>query len=143
MASWYVAYKHSGGTVMHVYGQRDAAIAAACDLLGNGHNVTEVAPISGELPESAGLDGAEIRQLVDRANNAITGVLGVALLVGDVSRWAEQLVDRAQRPGSDLFPAPHCLPNLDDCRQPSHELGETTRSSNVSLDIGAVALGRI
>ena len=63
MPSWYVAYKNGGGTVMHVYNRRDEAITAACDLLGDGHNVTEVAPMAGELPESAGLDAIEIRRI--------------------------------------------------------------------------------
>ena len=63
MASWYVAYKNGAGSVMHVYTGRDAAIAAACDLLGKGLNVTEVAPINGEMPEAVGLDAAQLRRI--------------------------------------------------------------------------------
>jgi hypothetical protein len=71
MASWYVAYKNCAGSVMHVYGHRDAAIAAACELLAQGLNVTEVAPMAGELPESVGLDAAEIRRISEQRMAAI------------------------------------------------------------------------
>jgi len=71
MASWYVAYKNGAGSVMHVYGHRDAAIAAACDLLRRGLNVTEVAPMAGELPESAGLDATEIRRISEQRRAGI------------------------------------------------------------------------
>jgi hypothetical protein len=71
MASWYVAYKNGAGSVMHFYGHRDAAVAAACELLAQGLNITEVAPMAGELPESVGLDAAAIHRIREQRRAAV------------------------------------------------------------------------
>jgi hypothetical protein len=66
MGSWYVAYRNGGSTVMHVYGGRDDAVAAARGLLERGRDVTEVGPMAGDLADGARLDGDNIRRLCER-----------------------------------------------------------------------------
>jgi hypothetical protein len=63
MASWYVAYRNGGSTVMHVYGDRGDAIAAARDLLERGRDVSEIGPMAAEIGAGAPLDADAIRRL--------------------------------------------------------------------------------
>jgi len=62
MSKWYVSHTVGGAAVMHICKHREAAIDAACDLLRQGLNVTEVGPMLG-IREGSVLDGDELRRI--------------------------------------------------------------------------------
>ena len=62
LSKWYVSHTVGGAAVMHICKHREAAIDAACDLLRQGLNVTEVGPMLG-IREGSVLDGDELRRI--------------------------------------------------------------------------------
>ena len=62
MSKWYVSHTAGGAAVMNICKHREAALDAACDLLRQGLNVTEVGPMLG-LREGNVLDGGELRRI--------------------------------------------------------------------------------
>jgi hypothetical protein len=61
---WYVAFKKGRDTVMHIAGDRAAAIDCACEMLACGVEVTEVGSLA-ELPGTA-LRATGIREIFER-----------------------------------------------------------------------------
>ncbi len=59
---WYVSYKGGCARVMHLHRDRAGAIDAACDLLRQNIDVTEVGPMQ-EKRDGNVLDGAELRRI--------------------------------------------------------------------------------
>jgi hypothetical protein len=62
MLKWYVSHTAGDAAVMHICKHREAAIDAACELLSQGLNVTEVGPMLGLLDGNV-LDGGELRRI--------------------------------------------------------------------------------
>ena len=62
MSKWYVSHTAGGAAVMNICTHREAALDAACDLLRQGLNVTEVGPMLG-LREGNVVDGDELRRI--------------------------------------------------------------------------------
>ncbi len=62
MSRWYTCYVSGGANVMHLCQHRDDTIDAACELLRQGFNVTEIGPMIG-IREGNVLRGDEIRRI--------------------------------------------------------------------------------
>ena len=61
-SKWYVSYKGGCATVMHFHRDRPGAIDAACDLLRQNIDVTEVGPMQ-EIRDENVVDRVELRRI--------------------------------------------------------------------------------